>query len=328
MKCIFCGNEFDENADPPEHIIPEAMGNKELTCDNVCQVCNHKLSPIETNLIRAPHIVLARNILKVKGKRGEVPDFNFGESSIEGDPKSKARYVVRETGTDLEVFGQSDDDGKVIIKFSGKKFTEEKVKKIIQRKGISKVGFEICTYMEPNEGEEVREKVHETLRSLEKQGITCEIKINRNIRPWLNAKLTVNINGILRTYAKIAFEYYALHFPEYINTPSAEHFRRFIFEENDKTEDDLLEAFYDISLKESSIGVTLGDDEHFLMAKGGMVFIVLFGQPAVGIYMHPVEGEVPYYGAVGRAVFTTISVRDGLERTQVLKVPESLRGER
>jgi uncharacterized protein YlaI len=43
MRCIICGKDKEEKNFSKEHIIPEALGNKDLTTFSVCKDCNSKL---------------------------------------------------------------------------------------------------------------------------------------------------------------------------------------------------------------------------------------------------------------------------------------------
>ena len=49
LKCIICRQEKEKS---DEHIIPEALGNKKLITQRVCEECNNKLGA----LTKAIHI--------------------------------------------------------------------------------------------------------------------------------------------------------------------------------------------------------------------------------------------------------------------------------
>lgn len=242
-KCIFCGNEFDEKAAPPEHIIPEAMGNKTLTCNFVCKCCNHKLSPIEDRLIRAINIVLPRYALKVKNKRRKIPNV---ESVIRKKVLRKIRYLKTQS------------------------LTDEEINKIINRPSFL--------------GDLFSEDVDENY------GL-----------------------GILKPLAKIAVEYYARCFPDYENSPNVGVFGQFIFHGDLENIDDSPMVISPFDPEATGFTLTFSAKEHFLMSLDGMVFIVLFGQPTAIVDMHPLEEEIPAYGASSDkdALIALVNVKSG-----------------
>ncbi|MCK4334905.1 hypothetical protein KAX06_09020 [candidate division WOR-3 bacterium] len=243
MKCIFCSNDFDENVDPPEHIIPKAMGNKTLTCNFVCKECNHKLSPIEDKLIRAINNVLPRYALKVKNRRHKIPNV---ESIIR-------KKVLRK-----------------IHSLETQSLTGEEIAEIINKP----------TFLGDLFAEEVDDKY----------GLST-----------------------LKPLAKIAVEYYACCFPDYKNSPNISVFEEFIFHIGLKNINNSPMAFSPLDPEETGFTLTFSDEEHFLMSLDGMVFIVLFGQPTAIVDMHPLEEEIPAYGATSDkdALIALVNVKNG-----------------
>lgn len=322
MRCIFCPKEIDEKADPPEHIIPEAMGNKTLTCNFVCKCCNHKLSPIEDRLIRAPHIVLARHILGVKDKNGEVPSIDFGNSTVEGEPGVKVHYVVQSDGAkELRIGGKRENGS---LSYSEERFTEEEVRKVLERykkKEMHTPPFEIWA----REGHGWREKFEEMIQTLKKQGIEGRIISEKKISPWFNKTLVIDFGGWLRTYAKIALEYYILLFPDYSNSSNVDVFGQFIFDEGLKNIESSPIAIAPLRSEGKGAPVSFNNEEHGLLALGGIVFIVLFGQPTVAIDMHPVEDSLPdYITSLGKDGFVTV-INVNSPPHETLKYSEFLR---
>jgi len=322
--CIFCGNEFDENTTPLEHIIPEAMGNKELTCHNVCQDCNRKLSPIEDKLIRSFRIKAARQYHKIKGKRGKIPDVDFGETIIEGQQGAKARYTVKKDGTtELKVKGKS-DNGTIHLDFE--EFTVDKVKEVKRRREGKKnhrQPYTIWVYGDNKKIEEATKKIEATINESEQQAIKGTGVKKGEVKP--PSMLNTEIIEDLRMYcalAKIAYEYYQKHFPDYSSSADAKVFRDYIFEEDIDKRESLPMAYEPAPESDASFA----RDKHFLTAQSGMVLVILFGYPHVLFDMHPLEEDIPDYGAIGKGVFTTISVKDGLEQTEIFEVPENPKG--
>lgn len=321
MKCIFCGNEFDEKVDPSEHIIPEAMGNKDLTCDNVCQSCNRKLSPIEAKLIRSFHSKALRQYHQIKGKGRKIPDVDFGKTEIDEAPGVTARYIIKGDGkTELKVSGKSKNG---TIHLDAEEFTVEKVKGIkMRREGqeTPRQPYRIWFYGDEQKAEEALKKVKNTTAELEKQGIKgSQVKAGEAKPPsMLNTEITDDL-GLSCALAKIAYEYYQKHFPVYVSSADAEIFRQYIFEKDvDKRE--LLPMKIYPSPKSNFV---FKNDTHLLTAQNGYVLVVLFGYPYAVFDMHPQEEFTPDYGAKNKAVFTTVNTKDGSQRTQIVNVAEA-----
>jgi len=243
MKCIFCPKEIDEKVDPPEHIIPKAMGNNTLTCNFVCKECNHELSPIEDKLIRAINNVLPRYALKVKNRRHKIPNV---ESIIR-------KKVLRK-----------------IHSLEAQSLPGEEITEIINKP----------TFLGDLFAEEVDDKY----------GLS-----------------------ILKPLAKIAVEYYSRCFPDYMNSSNIGVFKEFIFHINLESINNSPMVILPLDPEETGFTLTFSNGEHFLMSLDGMVFIVLFGQPTAIVDMHPLEEEIPAYGAASDkdALIALVNVKNG-----------------
>lgn len=321
MKCIFCEEDFDEKTTPPEHIIPEAMGNRRLICNFVCKSCNHRLgTQVDSKLTDVLYIKMFRFL------NGLLNEFHFDESPVDDDPGAKALYVVKKDGTtDLSIFGKTEDDGSILLRFDGEDFTEEEVKKILmryQRKGIAfkKVAVEITTYLDPAKEERVRLKVHQVLRSLITKGIFNGDSIQKSeIRPTLRYVFDFkrHLPGISRALAKIAFEYYVLHFPDYAETPEARTFRKYILEENPERSEPFSPSIHPfLPLDEFKDVFVFRQNEHIIEIQRGVVWISLFGAQLASVDMDPSMDDTPpksYSDLDG--IITIVNVQTGQQET-------------
>ena len=106
-RCIFCGkseNEFDQkNQWSIEHIIPEALGNRDLKLDCVCKRCNSGLGRhVDNQFVNNGLIKVIRQRLELRSQNGLIPNaFSEGEDQhgnrVRMDLNFKSRVVPRVT---------------------------------------------------------------------------------------------------------------------------------------------------------------------------------------------------------------------------------------
>lgn len=90
MKCIICGSEKEESV---EHIIPEALGNKKLIINRVCESCNSRLGTnVDSYLTNHPLVKLLRINNALVGKKGKKIKFFDG---IEIDVNRGTMYRMK-----------------------------------------------------------------------------------------------------------------------------------------------------------------------------------------------------------------------------------------
>jgi len=95
--CIYCGNSFDPCAGEGDHVVPRGFGNFDgaIIFRGACPACNHKLSPLEEELLRtAPEAVLRRFAGAAKNRRGEP----VGWQAASGVPAP--RFVIEHSDHD------------------------------------------------------------------------------------------------------------------------------------------------------------------------------------------------------------------------------------
>lgn len=200
MKCIICGKEKDESK---EHIIPEALGNKQLTTNRVCQSCNEHLgSNVDYYLTDHPLVKLIRIKAGLAGKKnkkiklldGRERDVNTGNlyDLNSGVPKIVPRLL-------------SDEKGHIVVEASS--FTDALVyfKKKLSRKGYSK------------------EKIDELCKGARLIG-------QNNSAPEFKKDASINFALMDLSAIKIAYEYAYLYLgEEYLQDPIAVLFRRELY---------------------------------------------------------------------------------------------------
>ncbi len=180
-KCIICGKSKKESEFNIEHIIPEALGNKSLKTNNVCEECNSKLgSKVDKYISTGFLMEMFRNKYKVTGKSNNIP-FPFRGGVDKYGNKINLDYNFKPTLLDYA----DKKNNKYIIKSSSKEKAKEMVKKIYKRKGL------------------YTNKKDETINKIE------NIKL-KSIHPTIFYKFQVNFNELELAILKIAYEYACL----------------------------------------------------------------------------------------------------------------------
>ena len=109
--CRFCGRTITDGASFSKnaHAISEALGNKNLLCNEECDDCNERLKNIEDNLSVA-YLEIRRALFEVKGKEGV--------NSVDGQNfiyDAKEKQLVLGQNSHIE-----EDGDKVIIRLEGR----------------------------------------------------------------------------------------------------------------------------------------------------------------------------------------------------------------
>lgn len=102
-NCIFCGVEINDVNESIEHIIPEALGNRQLSIKEVCKQCNSKLGEkVDSELTSNILIEMIRHIHKIEGKSGKVPN-PFNNGVLADDNNQKVRVLFDDQGKSYPV---------------------------------------------------------------------------------------------------------------------------------------------------------------------------------------------------------------------------------
>lgn len=186
MKCIFCNRtniDFDEkNCFTEEHIIPKALGNKDLILNCVCKECNSKLGKyIDSYFVDNMLLKLPRQTLGLKGQSGKIPNA-FKEGKDENGNIVKVDLDFKPTI--IPRVENEDNNGSQNIKIiapdikTGKKIAQ----KILKRNNVSE------------------SKVQEILEKVESTPI-------HSYRPTISYEFTIEPFRFYLEALKIAYEY-------------------------------------------------------------------------------------------------------------------------
>jgi len=130
MRCIICREEKDESE---EHIIPEALGNKKLITNRVCEECNNKLGTnVDNYLTNHPIVKLIRKSLLGKSEK----DIKFF-SGVEVDEETGLKYDMKSGKPILQPRMISGSDGHIRVEAANAKVGFDYFKKVMKRKGYS-----------------------------------------------------------------------------------------------------------------------------------------------------------------------------------------------
>lgn len=95
MNCIFCKQETTHEQSS-EHIVPESMGNQDhvLPVGAVCHGCNQYFArKIERPLLESPIFRHLRSGMKVRSKRGKIPQWKPSEGTELPDKRLMGRFL-------------------------------------------------------------------------------------------------------------------------------------------------------------------------------------------------------------------------------------------
>lgn len=93
-KCIICRKSKSDFND--EHVIPDSLGGY-YHIDSVCTECNGKLGEkVDTKLINHKFIEFQRHLLRLKGKKGHIPNPFAGDQKMADDVSQKVRMDLKD----------------------------------------------------------------------------------------------------------------------------------------------------------------------------------------------------------------------------------------
>ena len=180
-KCIICGKQKEENEFNIEHIIPEALGNKNLKTNNVCTDCNSMLgSKIDKYITSNFFMELVRYAYNVKSKNNSLP-FPFKEGIDENGNKIRLDNKFKPT----LIPTVSKKGNRYTIKASNEQEALKIIKKVCERKKLN-----------------IRQK-NELINKI----TNCKIQ---EVKPSILFEFTINLDQIELAFLKIAYEYSCL----------------------------------------------------------------------------------------------------------------------
>jgi hypothetical protein len=128
-RCWFCGERHVSPDDPPEHIIPAALG-AELTTDAVCEACNRRAGKeIDYPLVNDLFVAFNRVFYDIRDRRGNRPPNPARNATLaDGTP---AMLETREIPWRAAAMPQVREEGKCITITAG---SVEEAEEIIAKK--------------------------------------------------------------------------------------------------------------------------------------------------------------------------------------------------
>lgn len=178
MRCIICREEKDESE---EHIIPEALGNKKLITNRVCEECNNKLGTnVDNYLTNHPIVKLIRKNENLLGKSEK--DIKFF-SGVEVDEETGLKYDMKSGKPILQPRMISGSDGHIRVEAANAKVGFDYFKKVMKRKGYS----------------------DEQIDKFCEKAITGEIKLIQP--PKFKKDASIDLSRLRLSAIKIAYEY-------------------------------------------------------------------------------------------------------------------------
>lgn len=195
QECIICREKKSEFSD--EHVIPESIGGY-YHIYSVCKTCNSNLGDsVDSNLINHKFIEFQRYLLKLKGKKGNIPNPFVGTHSIDNDSSQKVRV--------------ENDDGKF----------QPIILPNIKTDNILENGFTIV--VDKRDEDKVQSITDKILarHGIPKEKVKTESWIENEKRPTIHIKQIIDIKNFKIGLLKIAYEFAVDNIPGYYNDPLA-----------------------------------------------------------------------------------------------------------
>jgi hypothetical protein len=195
QECIICRKQKTDFSD--EHVIPDSIGGY-YHIYNVCVTCNSKLgNAVDSKLINHKFIEFQRHLLKLKGKKGNIPNPFSGIHQMDGDFQQKVRLEYNNGVFEPYLIPNINDENILDSGFSIiiDKRDENKIKQITE-KILSRHGIPI-------------------------EKVKTEKWIENESRPCIRVKYFVDIKNFKIGLLKIAYEFAVNTLPAYYKDSKA-----------------------------------------------------------------------------------------------------------
>lgn len=114
--CRYCGRQMPEITFKKDaHAIPDALGNKQLICNEECDKCNHRLSSIEDSL--TSHMEYNRVECLIPNKNGKIPEVEGRDFVVRRNADGTPQIIVDGSKTTL----RKNPDGSLSLRINGAK---------------------------------------------------------------------------------------------------------------------------------------------------------------------------------------------------------------
>jgi hypothetical protein len=231
-KCVLC---LVVKPLTEEHIFPDGIGGY-LTADILCKDCNSNLGhKIDAPYLEQPHVELARNALRISGKRNHIPQ-PFSEIYEVTAAQTKLRIRL-DVDFKPKVIPDVPDvsiqpDGGLSMSLTLDAGDRGKISDIIQKK--------LERFFETPTGKSLNwtpQQIKDAITLATKQA--SQVDADQSPVGWLQGKFQVDLNRLFLEHVKVAYEIACIHYKDhFLGTGRAEEIRRFLYEnsQEDKTD--------------------------------------------------------------------------------------------
>jgi hypothetical protein len=210
-----------------EHIFPDGAGGY-LTADILCKECNSSLGQkIDGPYLRQPHIQLARNALRISGKRNNIPQPFSEIYEIEAaEPKLRIRMDV---DFKPEIIPDISDvsmrpDGSIAISLMVDVGARDAIPGIIQKK--------LERFFATPEGKALNwtpEQISNAISKTSEQASQTDARESPVGR--IHGSFQIDLKNLFLEHLKVAYEISCVHYMyDFIGTPRANEIRQFLYE--------------------------------------------------------------------------------------------------
>lgn len=258
-RCWYCGNEHLAQGDPPEHVIPAAIGGT-LTTDRVARSCNNELGKrIDQPFLNDWFIALERVMYRISDPR----------RARSGRPPNPDQIATLEDGTPVRIETREGPWTASVI---------PSLEKVDEK-----------TFQIRAENAEQAELMMKTkLERLERDGVdVSKVEVSQEIRqdetPVVNVRAAVDSTIRVRAAARIGLGALSRVLPEtWLDSPDAQRLIGWLWEDDPKTIDGTATAGAGPGKVPQALQLITQPPEHaiiFLPASATEIFIniVLFG---------------------------------------------------
>lgn len=164
MKCIICNKETTSSE---EHIIPEALGNKDFITSKVCKKCNNKLGEkIDYHLTNCFLFKLCRKKYNLLGKKNTpihlfpstLKDTNNITYLVKNDiPEIIPNLKIDNDSSTIHITASNEDSAKTTLNnyLKKRRFKPEQIKKYLntmhfEKKSVKLISFEYIEKIHKN----------------------------------------------------------------------------------------------------------------------------------------------------------------------------------
>lgn len=195
QECIICRKVKTEFSD--EHVIPDSIGGY-YHIYTVCKTCNSNLGDsVDNNLINHKFIEFQRHLLKIKGKKGNIPNPFAGTHTMENDPNQKVR--LEDNNGIFEPY--------IIPNINDEKILENGFTIVVDKRDEGKIN-------------QITDKIL-ARNGIPKDKVKTESRVENEKRPVIHITQKIDIKDFKIGVLKIAYEFAVDNIPNFYNDSNA-----------------------------------------------------------------------------------------------------------